>query len=383
MDFFPVDIYVQIFLFGRNFDTRHLSKNTNIAFWITIHPDYINEQNKHILEKYRPYLNQKHALTLVKCLEIQMPLIPILCNQPIKNIERILNAAICHANVEYINKINNEYELCNVMDYQHLLWLIVSHCKSGNFIDVIKWFYEVFGLKDIDDYNKYTLLISTYHLNDFETFHYIYNTFEYTKGNILTGDSIRDSIINFIVKDNNFDFFQKICKNIGLTKRDIYPYYKSICLTIFNLDRVEFIEYFYKSLKFTNIEIMHDIDGNNILQEAFKCDAINSIKYLYKNFIWSKNAFRLLYPDNILLPFCKSNSIKFLHKEIGFTKREFKAYVDALKKKSIVIDGNVIQYLCRNFGFTKQDFYEQIVYYKNNGLDERTKSFLRQLIRSI
>lgn len=217
MTFFSVDIYVRIFYFKINFNKRHVSKNTDIAFWKLIHINYINEKNKHILQKNNHHLNQKDVLTLVKCIEIEIPLNPILYIQTSDDIKFILDMAIVQCNVKCVNKINDEYRLYNILTKEEIQDYVTRCCISSCYINLLKWFYKVLGIRKHHFAEDINLCMSSCSHENFIVFKYFHKVFGYTRKDMQQKNNM---VLIPIIYCGNLYFLHYLHKNVKFTKED-------------------------------------------------------------------------------------------------------------------------------------------------------------------
>jgi len=218
MSSFPVDIFVQVFSFGTDFKTRNLSKNADIAFWITLDSKYINKENKEILENHKTHLNQRDIPTLIKCMEIQMPITPVLYIQDIDQVKVLLKSAMECGNIECIDKINNEYGLHNICTKKKITEYVMNCCICGKY-PLLKWFYEVLGLrKEYFDIKYNNLCMGACSNGHLEVFEYLHTVFGYTKEEIQHNDDV----LVVSAARGHLHFIKYLHENVGFTAEDFW-----------------------------------------------------------------------------------------------------------------------------------------------------------------
>ena len=177
--------------------------------------------------------------------------------------------------------------------------------------------------------------------------------------NINHDDCILTNIctVNKIYSIDNFVFIVKYIHD----KHDILKSNSSIdiskfCSYALNIGFFD-IEYFHKYVGLSN-PTHYQLHYNSIYNIILGKNNIDAIKYLHKYIGYSKKDFKMI--NNVSSSIICTRNVKILeyfHKNIGFTKQDFEVITNTTYLYLFRVDDvDIFKYLHKEIGFSKEDF---------------------------
>jgi len=306
-----VDIITISRKFTNDNDDRHITYNNNITYFINISHNYINPENKHILNNYKRFLNQLNMKTIIQCIKSNIIIVPILYRLSNHDIIILINNSIEHNNIDFLNILSDCIYFDNTFFRKtHIILL-----------DIIKLIHKKVGLTKEDYQTKYS---------------YVYYTAcEYGRVNVI----------------------KYLHKEIKLTKEDFQSQNNYVCRLACNHGQINIIKYLHQKIGFEKHNFEPNISNNSCIL-ACQNGNINVVKYLHEYIGLTKADFQFSNNDACMIA-CQDGHIdvvKYLHKVIGLTKRDFQSQNNSPCRLACIhghID--VINYLYEEFGLVYKD----------------------------
>ena len=352
-----VDNAINSYKFVINVNKRHISYTNNISVWNKIHVKYINHDNRDIILNYKMFLNQRNKITIIKCIEIHINVVPIICN--VGDFNNYIEKTFYHAN-KFMLKLLSKYigPKINLPPFHKK--------KMVQYRDfVFKFLYKKVSLTKefcLNAVLHYRFLI-TLRMVKFLNKH-----MEFTEQDFI---SISRNKINFLIGNNDSLYIIKYLHVKNKLSKENFKFgneywYVMYCRT----ENINVIKYLYKKLKFS----IHDFlsDRNYMCSEACKIGNLDIVKYLHKEVKFTKDDFKSY--DNIACElacqFNRLNVVEYLHDEVGFTKEDF---------QTACLNGHIdiIKYLHKEVKFTKEDFE----FNNNQVLEAACKSLKYEVVK--
>jgi len=219
----------------------------------------------------------------------------------------------------------------------------------GNYIHMIKYFYEHMKCQKDDFVLMHLNACSLNNLNIVEYLHKIvgFNKIDFQMRN--------NGALHTAVSKGHIDIIKYLHKNLGFTKEEFINChaYELACKN----NKVETIQYLHKEIGLTKEDFQ--LDNSICCVRACNNGNFNIVEYLHQEVGLTKEDFQL--SNNAVCYYSCSKGyidiVEYLHKKIGLTKENFQANNNsACISATINSHLDVIEYLHKKIGLTKEDF---------------------------
>jgi len=269
---------------------RHTSSSNNTACFIKLDTEYINKENKPIINKHKKILNQKDTNTLIKCTKHNINIVPIMYQLNDDDIHSLINEACKYININMINLINN-YIKINCYDLfvgkleDHITYVA---CEDGH-INIIKYLHKNLGL---------------------------------TKKCFLYPHSPE---LGIACMYGNINIVKYLHKKMKVTTKDFQLANNTACRWTCQNGHVEVVKYLHKKVKLTKEDFKEQ--DNYSCTRACINGHINVVKYLHQEVKLLKKDFQAQnnYACRLSCRFGRIEVIKYLHKVIKLTMQDFQS----------------------------------------------------------
>jgi len=324
-----------------NNNKRHVSSINNITYWLKLNVDYINEENKQIINKYKKILNQKNIDTIIKCIKYSINIVPIIYQFNHNNIHLLISKALRCMNIYIIKLINKHARInCDIINKQLLMHYLINYIKFTKFLHEKK----ILTKQDIQLYDNFAC--------------------------------------KWICEKGYVDTVKYFHKNIGLEKVDFQSNNNISCVNACEKGHVHVIKYLHQRIGLTKQDFQSR--NNYAYQYACRYGYIDVVKYLHQHIGLTKNDLQNINICSIACIYGHIDVIKYLHRDFGMTKEDFQSdNNDACFNTCMYGHIDVVKYLHKVIGLTKEDFQsDDNIMYKFAFKFERTK-VVKYLLREV
>jgi len=263
-------------------------------------------------------------------------------------------------------------------------------------IDVMQYLYNIFGIKFAGLYNEYyspkckdhktvmfvhntfgtEITLKIYYwffiLNNMESIKYWHDTFK--------NDVNVEKILNYAFNNKNIEMVKWIRDNYNITNIPNVPFPIGSKIGELSFELIMTLnpsqEWLINNMKYyVDIKMVKYLCENNIVDNKYivnifynslKRNKIKTIKYLVNKYKIPKFKFLDIEIIQTIEYICTMHfeMLKYLHKDIGFTKEDFIKYNLFTKRKTKNFD--IIRYIHEDIGFNIVFMKKCIYYYDNN-----------------
>jgi len=225
---------------NNHFMKRHISYVNNITNWLKLDVNYIKKENKLIINRYKKILNQKDVKTLIKCIKININIVPILYHLNTDDIKILIKNSLdykCIKMLTYVNRLLKQYfQSGNSYVYQQA-------CYNGC-LNIIKFLCKNIGLakKDLQLKNNFACKLAC--------------------------------------KYGHINIVKYLHRHIGLTKEDYISSNNYACQMACKYNHINVVKYLHQRVGLTIQNFQSD--HNYALEQAYRNKHVDIIRYLHE-----------------------------------------------------------------------------------------------------
>jgi len=281
-----VDNNVSVTKYVINNNKRHVSLSNNIACWLKLNINYINEENKSIINKYKKILNQKDINTIIKCTKHNINIVPVMYQLNNNNINLLIDESFKCINICMIKHINNYVKI----GYDLLIEQVNIFCWDGYF-NVVKYLHKEIGLtqQNFQSNDNYTLLLA-YENGRLNVVKYLHKKINLTKGDFQSDDNYS---LHWACRNGHLDVVKYSHKEIGLSKENFQSRNNYACRMACSYGYVDVVKYLHQEIRLTRQDFQSD--DNYACRWACCNGHITVVKYLHQEIGMTKEDFQSRY----------------------------------------------------------------------------------------